>query len=515
VRPLRVGWLLLAIALVYYFSYQHSFGLNLYDEGYILEVSRRVAAGDVLYRDIRLHYYLPGLFYACALAQLLTPWPLATVRALCFVGMAVRLPLLYACLRRFTGTGTALLALAVALTVPGAHEKFYVSLLGVWILAAALAWLERPTARRGLGYGLAWGAALSLRLDQGLIATGLLGVLAVAFLLREPHHRPRPRAVGAVFGGMGLAALPVQLALVAQGVAGDHIGQWAGILGGVGTRLSEDARLPPPPLEFLTRSGREGLTALGYYLGLAVVLGLAAIAIIDVVRHLVRADPGPRERLRVARWLVAAAWAVPALLPWAFERPDVDHLVQYGCYVYLPAALVAARTGRPGRLLLGLAALVFLVGHQSVWLTPTRRAGRYPGPVVGFSNGRVTRAYPGQGLDVLIERILAETRPEERVEVIPYRPGINFLAERRSVSPDLYLAPHSVAVPGALESYLAAMRVDPPRFVVLFPGMSFNGRPSGSLQGYAPEVLALLEERYHVVAEQWEWRLLRLRELSP
>jgi hypothetical protein len=299
--------------------------------------------------------------------------------------------------------------------------------------------------------------------------------------------------------------LPVQLLLLAQGVLDDGYRQWLGFAGLVARRSEAELRLPPPSLASLLRLDSTGADAWIFYGALLLVAAYLLLLL----------------RRPSAAGCLVALWALGFLPQYAFERPDLSHVTQYDFAFLLPAAILAGRAmevpRRRWRWTAATAACLAatLFAGRYLWLAQGGAvAWREPTAWVVLSNGFAYPAAVGDPWQPILETILRESAPDERIAVLPYAPGVAFATRRRLHGRDVYLAPHAVTGPEVEADYVLSLAATPPRLVVYLPGMSFNGTPSGRLAGFAPAVDAHLRSRFRVVEKHGGLLLMEPRSRS-
>ncbi len=327
-----------------------------FDEGLVLQAARRVADGQLPYRDF-LWPYGPAQPYAFGASfELLGPSLLwwRVLRVACDAGVALMVWIL---VRREASPRLALagwLAAACAMAQPTSATPFPPALL-LGLAAFALATRD-PLTRRGLlTAGLLAGAAAAWRLDFGIYAGG---AVLVSLALRPVPLSERVRQAGA-FAATGtlVAALAYLPFLIAVGPADLYDAL-------VGSSLRErDFWTLPFPLSYAgsLRAWPPGGLAedakdvVGFYLPLICLAGVvvSAVAALSAVRRGVA--PGWSR----AGLLVFAAGGVLYLL----SRADEFHTTPL--IVLLAAALPLGLTARPALpVAAALAtALVLLAGH--------------------------------------------------------------------------------------------------------------------------------------------------------
>lgn len=505
--------LLAALGLFYYGSYRLAFPFGFGDEGYLYYVADALGQGQLPYRDVRLFSYLPGLFYVWAP---FLRWPgeeILIARTVMMLGLVLKPLLFYGCARRFTGPGLAFGAAFVVLLVPGPWHKFYVGVLGLWVFSALLAYAERPTIRRAVHLGAAAGAALVLRIDVGLLAAVLMAVTVLTSGRRDRAWTWRRRLIAPATAA--LAHLPILLFMSHHGLLGDYLRQWLGFAGLAARRASADLRLAPPSPESLLHLDRAAADAWVYFGALLVVTVYAAMTLSEAVS---------RARSSSGRWrtdhLLVGLWALGGLPQYALERPDVQHLTQYGVFFLLPTTVLADRLlrslgdtwwQRPARLTMLLAATLFVTKHLAFAQGGSAGALSRPAHRVVLSNGFEYPAPEAEPLRPLLEIVIGQTTAADTIAALPFQPGVALATGRRLLGREVFLAPHSVTDPEVEAGYLRSLTEAPPRFVLYQPEMSFNGRQNGRLAAFAPAVDARLESAFRLRDKRQGYLLLEPR----
>src|SRR3954466_327876 len=165
VAPL--GLLALAAASFGWFFYGR--GLDVPDEGLLLHVAERLAAGEVPYRDVYF-IYTPGLQYLLALLFRLLGPSLAVEHALQLVLHLAVVGIVYALALRLTRSTPLAAAAALATIAAGATSyRFCLGLGAVWLLTR---YAESGRRRWLLAGGLAIGVTYVFAQEVGLYALG-------------------------------------------------------------------------------------------------------------------------------------------------------------------------------------------------------------------------------------------------------------------------------------------------------------------------------------------------------
>lgn len=429
-RAVRYGLLFVAALAISAFTIRRH--LDPFDEGLMLQAARRVAAGEVPYRDFLWPYGPAQPYLLAGLAELFGPSLLAwrVVRALTNAAIALAV---YVLVRRVAPARLALvswLAAASAMAEPTGPTPFPQALL-LGLLALALATRARdaaapggenapalrgdPPARDLIAAGALTGLAAAWRLDFAAYAAG---AVVAALLVRAAGRAAALRFALAAAATGALVYLPF---LLATGPAT----LWDRLVA-TGLRDREHWTLPLPtryeggfaawPPGDLANGLRD---VLRFYVPLLLLAG-AALCAVAVAARLARRRWAPPEAVGLA---VLAGGATLYLL----SRVDPAHEMPL---VAVLAALIpfaaASWPGRPRALgavsvaLLGVLALltVDVVANRASRLVnrPHLEAVRAPA-----ADG--VRAPPAEAraLSRVVEFVRARTAPDEPIYVAARR----------------------------------------------------------------------------------------------
>jgi hypothetical protein len=479
------------------------FGLS--DEGWLLTAIDRLAAGERLYTDI-YRSYAPGTYWLFAALDA----DLVTIRWVWLVGLVLlsvggyRLARPHMPLALAVGVG-----LVPVLLRPPLHKVFvplcYLAALG---LCHQLATRENAGARRLLALGVGFGLIGLFR--QEAAAFGLL-IGLVTMLLRPSGSAPLglgTRAAiaraGWLSAGVALLWTPVIAYLWMDGALGAAVEQ----LVLTGARGNAAMSLPfPSPLQLLTGPGRIG-AALLYLPGVAVLLGGWA------TRRAWLDAPGSSLAL------VLAQWTSMALLSHAVfaSRTDLAHLLQalvaptlilgFVAGVALRAPTPRGRwMARSGVAFLGIGLLVAPLPYGDLSRQYALRREGVPFRVRGQE--LTVPARHAAVYDRLVSAIHVITKPGEPIFVVPYSPGLYYLAERPNPTR------HGAVLPGyasdeILAEIVAALERTETRLIV-FERIAYDGQSERALPVFAPELSAYFSERYVQIERIGNFTLLRRR----
>jgi hypothetical protein len=420
-------------------------GIQLNDEGLMLQAAARIADGQVPYRDF-WWFYPPGQAYLLGglwelFGSSLVPW--RVLRVLCDAGVAVLVWAL--ALRGGASPRVALaawLAAALAMAYPSGPHPFPPTLV---LCLGALLLLDRRPALAG---ALA-GAAAAWRIE--FAAYLCLGAL-VAYAVRPGPGRERALTALRFFA----CALGAALVLYVPVVAAAGLGDSFDLLVRYPIEDFADYQSLPFPIDYdgpLNTDSLGGFLSdsaenlLVFYLPLALVLGLAgALATLA-------------SRFDRERWpqLAAAVFAV-GMAHYLVTRPDLFHTAPLAVMVAVLAGWAIAARREPGRArplavggaVLAAAALAFAVveGLDRRWLElrTDHAALRLPA-----ADGVRVRERAREPLERTVRLVRERTRPGEPI----------YVATRRS----------DLVTSGAPLLYVLAERPNPTAYDIQAPGV--------------------------------------------
>src|SRR5215208_7722785 len=176
VAPLAI----LALAAASFGWFYYGRGLDVPDEGLLLHVAERLAAGEVPYRDVYF-IYTPGLQYVLALLFRLFGPSLAIEHALQLSLHLAMVGVVYGLTLRLTRWAPLAAAAALATVAAGLTSyRFCLGLGAVWLITR---YAETGRRRWLLAAGLAVGTTYLFAQEVGLYALGAaLGSLGLAWL---------------------------------------------------------------------------------------------------------------------------------------------------------------------------------------------------------------------------------------------------------------------------------------------------------------------------------------------
>ena len=444
-RPLPTAALLFAGALVIS-GITLLQGIQLNDEGLMLQAAARIADGQVPYSDFWWFYppgqpYLLGGLWELFGPSLLT-WRI--LRVLCDAAVAV---LAWALARRGGASpGLALvtwLVSALAMAYPSGPHPFPPTLA---LCLGALLLFERRPELAGLLAGLAAAWRIEFALYLGL------GVLA-AYAVRPSAEGRRARARTPLrFTGCALAAAAVIYVPV---VAAAGLGDSFDLLVRYPVEDFSDYQSLPFPLDYdgpLNTSSPGGFLSdsaenlLVFYLPLALVVGLVGSLV----------ALGLRFRRMLWPHVAAAVFAI-GMAHYLVTRPDVFHTAPLAVMVAVVASwALAGGIGRAGRpVAVGAAALAGLAlayaaveGLDRRWLELRADRAELRLPV---ADGVRVRKDAREALESAVRYVRRSTRPGEPIYLATLR------ADRVTAGAPLF--------------YVLAERPNPTRYDIAAPGV--------------------------------------------
>jgi hypothetical protein len=313
------------------------FGLIVNDEGWLLHPVLRMLDGEILYRDVWVHY-APLRYHAVAGLFSVTGPSLLVSRTLLGLLIVASAAGLFCLARRFSPRWLAWLPGAVYALAPGPwHKAPYAFCTVVWLLALVRA-LELPTRPRLVALGLAIGLSLGTRHDLGLLQVVLTVAVVVAYPgLGAIGPAPRRRALAWVGLPAGLAVVPLVAWYWSQGALTD-------LADALFVRaFAQAAGSPIEPLVALLSPTSFGATIEGGRAGALllappfVYAAFAAVWVLEVRRG------GITPRTILGGTLLATALAT---LPQVYLPPLVARFLQSAAPCYLLATWLVAELVR-------------------------------------------------------------------------------------------------------------------------------------------------------------------------
>jgi len=499
--------LLVVLTTAYQLIFLHD-GIGLIDEGHLANAARRIAMGEVLYRDVYT-VYPPASFYAVSALFDLFGTSLTVVRAF-HAAMTVALAVTaFGVARLLVARPWALLAaLLIGLTgweaiLERCHYAYLYSVFPI----AALGLLARTLRDGGdlsrernalLCVGVLAGWTLAFRLVP------FVGLSAAAIVMIAVQTRSLTETTGRLLyliaGGL-LIVIPIGAAFAFAGAGTDfvHAVFWTSFqqyLGG------GELNLPFPNLRLAPDAWTQA--ALGrlfrnweFYLPLGIYLA----ALVDGARKvrstsIIGADP--KAPLRLALVTFGAI-----LFLRATGRSDYYHLAPVLAPAYLLGADFLARgwarleSGRANQLAaLPVAALLL----TSLWLHDVAGAARR----AGETESRVELAIGGpridrnSALDDLVVDLRARTDEDEAILVLPWYPVLYFLAERPNPTRFDWLFPGYLTSDADREAIIDAITGSDVRTLVYNPA-AIDGLADRRLAAFEPAIDRAIRQHFRPV----------------
>jgi hypothetical protein len=436
------------------------------DEPLFLQVSARVAAGEVLYRDVSYNN-TPLSVWATAAALRVFGAEVIVLRGLIVVFYAIMTGFM-AWIARRLGVGRAATLAAVAALVgyspvglmgPGSAYSPLSILLFVIALAATLVWLERyrdDLFRASFRVGVLIALTFATKHNVGVFLAAAYILVVVGRALVEKDGRLFLRTATASLGGFAAAFVPI-LAVIAA------TGGWDSFLFGVGDKSL-----------YLQYAGIPYMTWLEKTPGIWTDSGTQLPGVALIARLMVFVLPVPALALAVLAWLRrrdprAAMLGLFGLAAWVsgYPRWDLPHLAM-GAPVLLLAVVAGWSLLRPPRWLrwsLGTATIALAVATGVLTFASYTQplTTDYYAPV-DLPHYRVALMEKAR-LPELRESVsqFARAAQGHRLYVISPRSGLLYLAaEQPSRTPyDLTLASDTGTQQMTdIEGYLASGRID-------------------------------------------------------
>ena len=466
-RALVDRLLVVAAGLVLAFVGYHLLrrGVNLSDEGFLLQQSLDMLSGKVLYRDIEM-FIAPGIWFLVAgLFQLVEPSVLAsrTVAGVSYFAVAA---VVFRIVQRQIGgsagvrAGAACLFFYAALAVwsfphwTWAWYSPYSILFALLAMQMLLAWRDDRRARRLIVVGVYVGLTAIFKQNYGFFALAGCGVGVIA--LRIEKHEPWGSLVRDVLfdglrigAGVAIAVLPL---LVYFGVHGALYSIYDRFLL-YPLEFTTAANIPYLPFSALFDHGlfEDRITSTNYLsqLALSTPAGITLLpgpTTIHLLHALLYWAPPVVLLLGVVLAFRRDGVDGPLLVSTAvsgfvflgiFPRADFTHLVTVYQPLFVTAALVWHRLWTRwgdraalgwGSAVVGIAAFGAYGLSAAAWLAYLVAAMTDPLPQK--RGGVLVQKITAVGINQLVEVVRAHTEEGEPFFGIPDMAMINFLAER-------------------------------------------------------------------------------------
>jgi hypothetical protein len=522
-----LGIVALAAASFGWFFYGR--GLDVPDEGLLLHVAERLAAGEVPYRDVYF-IYTPGLQYVLALLFRLFGPSLAVEHALQLGLHLAMVGVVYALALRLTrwtplAAAAALAAVAAGLT----SYRFCLGLGAVWLITR---YAETGRLRWLPAGGLAVGATYLFAQEVGLYALGagfgFLGLQWLASGSRGDRLRGLAANAGLLLLGATLILGPWLLVLASQMALLPMIDATLRVAFLDQPRYMHvplPALLPLVP-EDLATNVVWGPPAYLFYVKVLLYLPLLSVALGWVV---VAADwrggAGRGAACAVGGGPArAAAWPLLCFCTLALatvaDRADYYHLKQVLPATLILLAWLLARWGarrEPGGLV-GFAVLLPFLPLVLVGLGEAAAFRAEQSALLVTPRGTVlvdeTKARDLSGLVAALDE---RTAPGEAIYVWPAETAVYFLTDRRNPTRYGQLVPTELGVMaaddgGEQRAIVDALARAGVRWTVSAPTDNVDGLPFAA---YAPLVAEYLEEQYLPFERFGYWTLRNRRSPAP
>lgn len=532
------------------------------DLGGALDRAARVAAGEVLYRDVQSPYGpLPDWVVAAGFrlfgTQLAVAWSiglvLVVVEALLLLGIARRFCSPAECA---VGVGAFLVQFAFApglfgWVLPNTFASTFAATAATLALVLAIDARERASTRRLAVASVAAGVAGLCKLDYGfaaaltvvlaaalapgararLLAAAVLPGLVLALavfgflvwqvswdvLVSDNLYRVRSigRTVAALRAGVpGWGAvlasnlprygieLPLRTAIAAWGL---------GLVGTGGARAALGLALAAAAIALPLLPGYPGqldftllAASLGYAWSPAAWLAVALLAF----------RGARRGEAAAAALVLAGVWSVALALRWDLRLVWPSY---YGVLAPFVALLIVRRLAAllvPGPTALA-AACVLAVPIALQGVQHARHYAREYRHVLSYPRGTLrTLPVEGQPLAEVVDYVRANTQPGDWVAVFPEERLINFLGERRHPTRDSGTGPGWLATREDEEACVAQLEARRPRLIVV-SSRRWPEFGAGALRTYNPVLRAWIDRAYAPVLTTPPNIVIRYTVLAP
>lgn len=513
------------------------------DLGGALDRAARLAAGEVLYRDVQSPYGpLPD--YVVAAGFRLFGTRLAVASTMGLVLVLVESVLLLRIARRFCSPVQCLVGMLgfwvlFAFTpglfgwvLPNTFASTFGATAATLALVLAIGARERADERRFVAASLAAGAAGLCKADYGFAAAltvvvaallvpgpllrrvsaavlpGLalaLGVLAVLVWLVSWHtlvfdnlYRVRSlgRTVAALRAGVPgwdvvLASslpryaveMPLRAAAAAWGLALARAGGPRTVLGlGLAAAAVALPLVPGYP-------GQLDFTLLAAGIGYAWTPAAWLIVVVLALRGARRGEPAAAALVLAGVWSVALALRWDLRLVWPSYYGVLAPFLVLFVVGRLAALLTSGPTGLAAACVVAVPIALQAIINAQHYVTQYRYVLSYPRgtlrmPVMG-----------GRELQTVVDYVRANTEPDDWVAVFPEERLVNFLAERRHPTRDSGTGPGWLATRADEEACIAELEARRPRLVVL-TDRRWPEFGAGDLGSYNPVLRAWIERGY-------------------
>jgi len=506
---------LMVLSLLYYLSY-YRYGLNLSDEGYVVQGAIRSLRGQLPGADF--HSYAPARTWTLGLLFKTFGVSITAERLMWVVWRTATCCCLWVLARHFLKPVPALLVVLVSLLMPGPWHKTPLVFSMTVVLLLLLGLLREARTWRLSLFGVGLGSLLLVREEVGLMGV-VLGFTVLSLRWRKSSSGSLLAAFGAMLGGIlvpfALASIPFLLhGRLPDALAfyGSELVRTAGGTDAVNLLVGVESNPGST-----SGSGRALLEILLYNLPMFLVgISWAWMAFRWV-------GQATTETGLLLLSMVAAFGALTLRV-----QPDISHLLQVLPLHHLLALILLSRVfewltrSRGGGRILSLCSGALRFAYPAMVLTLVLVAGRYDPYYTGSVLLRT-----GQSVEVevagdllLVERDRAEvtmgtveairkhTATEEPIFVFPYAPMFYVLADRANPTLHDGVFAHLTARTELENEILDQMRGAGVRLVVMDrEGSDVLNWPTGPLRSY-------LDDRFAEIARFGPYAVLTV-EPSP
>jgi len=471
------------LAALFYTGLYFDRGLDPFDEGLYAAEACRIIDGGAYGSDF-LAPYGPGRYYLIAMLFTLFGSSLKVQAALFLCLRGVVAAALYLAGKRVLPRGWAVfLACAVVVAHGALHKSFFQAVVVVNLLAYYF-YRSSPSLKRCLVAGAIIGAGSLFRVDAGVFAALSFGLLLSLELFLDRPKADVPlffRKLTAFAAGALIAVLPVILGVLLSGSLGDVFA--AELQRTVNVSRFAGAVEPPEYLAALD-AGRikDLLFAAMIPSGPFVFLFLCIILLVGAVR-------GRRNREGTLESLAVAVFGLPVLNQVKIT-PTFNHFLQAAPLVLMAATMIlvyAARWCRQGKgrlpraagwflaaaaavpALLPVCCTLFLIRSDSVLPGTIRNRCAFQDPMAVDRAGIYWEKEKAADLRLVVREIRKGCGPDEPLFCGPFCPVVYFLADRPPavpfVEPFYYFRNNEIQ-----RLVIEALEERKPRFVVLEKG---------------------------------------------
>lgn len=417
--------ILLFAAFAYFRSFAF-FGINLLDEGYLLNPALRVMRGQVPGRDF-YHYYPPGSFYLFAALMKIFGVGMAVERYSFVVLRSFEALLAWRILKYHSNKWWALFGYFGILLVPGPAHKTFVGLSILVLLNVYSWWAEKLNNPRSLACGAAIGAIFMFRQDvavYGLI-TG-----AAAVMLSANTNAVKIKSTASMLLGIFIALIIPSILLAFQGAFGDVL-QQIFIAGEKGTKANA---IPFPMPWTLSDEGlRGGLRIIAFWTAPIIYLLMSIYLVFEFKKS------GAISNRPIFMEIIVCVMGIFCLAIMK-NRADLPHLYQAIVPVFVAVPMLCYHLfERSGKIAWKVAPLIpiFIFAAQSFGDNQLHHG------TISVMKGRdtplevrgctlVLDRYEAEEVKGVLEFIAANTRAGASILVVPHSSLFYFLTDRNN-----------------------------------------------------------------------------------